>query len=180
MADADWVKRGRCHRFGHDVPHAGGIVPLQFITAREIRPEVLIPQLFAELRPGFAESCKPGDLVVTGRRFGMGPKVPGYIAMQALGLGLICESMPVQAYRAAINEGLAVLSPCPDVLDCCEDGDELEVDFATGLFVNHTRNTRTAFAPLPADLRAVVQYGGTGGWLEHWWQHEGQAAASST
>jgi len=31
----------------------------------------------------------------------------GYIAMQALGLGLVCVSMPFLAYRAAIAAGCA-------------------------------------------------------------------------
>ena len=178
MSEFKWVMRGRCHKFGDDVPHAGGIVPAHFITARETDPEVLKPHLFEELRSGFSKRCRPGDIVVAGKRFGMGPKVPGYIAMRAHGLGLVCESMPVQAYRAALGEGLPVLSPNPGVLDLCDDGDLLEVDFSTGVFLNETRGTSTRLAPVPAALRELITQGGTAGWLAHWWRSERDSAAA--
>src|SRR3954466_4754807 len=90
MPDSFWTLRGRCLKLGHDVPHANGIVPLRLITARETDPAKITPHLFEQIAPEFAAECKPGDIVVAGRRFGMGPKVPGYIAMRALGLGLLC------------------------------------------------------------------------------------------
>ncbi|WP_144633779.1 hypothetical protein [Bordetella genomosp. 13] len=177
MSDFVWVMRGRCRKFGHDVPHADGILPAHFITARETDPEVLKPHLFEDLRPGFGQDCRPGDIVVAGHRFGKGPKVPGYIAMKALGLGLVCESMPVQAYRAALGEGLCVLQPCPGVLDLCDDGDQLEVDFSTGRFHNEKRGMTTQFAPIPSALHELVTHGGTSGWLRNWWStHPAQDA----
>jgi 3-isopropylmalate/(R)-2-methylmalate dehydratase small subunit len=179
MPDSTWTLRGRCLKLGHDVPHANGIVPLRFITARETDPQVLAPHLFEQIVPGYASECRPGDIVVAGQRFGMGPKVPGYIAMRALGLGLVCESMPVQAYRAAISEGLRVLSPCPGVLDTCDTGDLLEVDYVTGRFSNETRGTTTNFAPLPRELQDLVLHGGTSGWLAHWARTAGVPGAAS-
>lgn len=175
MSDFPWTLRGRCLKLGHDVPHADGIVPARFITARETDPAVLIPHLFEALAPGFGNACQPGDIVVAGRRFGMGPKVPGYIAMRALGLGLVCESMPVQAYRAAIGEGLRVLSPCAGVLALCDTGDTLEVDYAQGRFTNLTRGRSTPFVPVPQELREIVAAGGNVGWLTHWWQTQDRA-----
>jgi 3-isopropylmalate/(R)-2-methylmalate dehydratase small subunit len=172
MSDFEWVMRGRCHKFGDDVPHADGILPAHFITARETDPEILRPHLFEELRPGFSKICRPGDIVVAGKRFGMGPKVPGYIAMRAHGLGLDCESMPVQAYRAALGEGLPVLAPNPNVLELCDDGDLLEIDFSTGLFSNETRGAVTRLEPVPEALRDLIIQGGTAGWLSHWWQEK--------
>ena len=113
--------------------------------------------------------CQPGDIIVTGRNFGMGPKMNGYIAMQALGLGLVCESMPFLGYRAAVGVGLRVLTDCVNVLEMCETGDELEVDFASGMFVNHTRNIRREYPPMPEGLQEVVALGGNTGWLREWW-----------
>lgn len=177
MSKFEWVMRGRCHKFGDDVPHAGGIVPAHFVTARETDPDVLMPHLFEELRPGFSEQCRPGDIIVAGKRFGMGPKVPGYIAMKAHGLGLVCESMPVQAYRAALGEGLPVLAPNPGILHLCDDGDMLEVDFSTGVFLNQTRGLRAQLNAVPEVLRDLVTRGGTAGWLTHWWQHQRESTA---
>ena len=83
-----WLLKGRCYKLGHDVPHAGGVVPNSIIIGRHFDPQDIIPHLFEQTDPGFHTRCSPGDIIVAGRNFGMGPKMNGYIAMQALGLGL--------------------------------------------------------------------------------------------
>ncbi len=170
MSQIEWLLEGRCYRLGHEVPHAGGVIPDRLITSRELDPQKLIPHLFEETDPGFHTRVRAGDIIVTGRKFGMGPKMNGYIAMQALGLGLVCESMPYLAYRAAIGCGVRVLTDCTGVTELCETADELTVDFASGRFVNRTRNLTAEFPPLPASLREIVALGGNVGWLRDWWQ----------
>lgn len=168
MSEYQWQLRGRCYLLGDNVPHPGGVIPLSLITARETDPAVLIPHLFSETDPGFAERVRPGDLIVTGKNFGMGPKGCGYIAMQALGLGLLCESMSVQAYREAISTGLAVLNPCPQITTMCAMHDDLEVNFQNGLFINHTKNIRLEFPAIPKELQELVSKGGNTAWLKFW------------
>lgn len=169
MAEFSWRLRGRCYRLGDDVPHADGVIPQQFITDRETDPAVLAPHLFALTDPGYVGRCRPGDIVVAGRNFGVGQKSTGYIAMQALGLGLLCESMPTQGYRGAVNAGLRVLAACQGVTALCETGDELEVDFATGHFINHSRGTSADFPAVPEVVRDLIAQGGGEAWLKAWW-----------
>jgi len=166
-----WVLKGRCYKLGHDVPHAGGVIPNRLIVARQFDPKELVRHLFEETDPGFHERCRPGDIIVAGRNFGMGPKMNGYIAMQALGLGLVCESMPFLAYRAAIGVGLRVHTDCPSVTTICGAGDELEVDFESGHFANVSRGVSREFPPLPDALREIVELGGNSGWLKRWWEN---------
>jgi 3-isopropylmalate/(R)-2-methylmalate dehydratase small subunit len=172
VSEFDWVLKGRCYKLGHDVSHAGGVIPNRYIIARQFDPAELVPHLFEETDPGFHERCGRGDIIVTGRNFGMGPKMNGYIAMRALGLGLVCESMPFLAYRAAVGEGLRVLTDCPAVIDICETDDELEIDFRNGLFVNRTRNVSREYPPMPEALMEIVELGGNTGWLKRWWQQQ--------
>jgi len=108
----------------------------------------------------------------------MGPKMQGYIAMQALGLGLVCESMPFLAYREAIGLGLPVLIDCPGISEACATGDEIEVDYLTGRFTNHTRGTTVQLPPVPKGLREIVEMGGTNNWLKHWWAGHTAARAA--
>ena len=177
MNDFNWRLTGRCYRLGHDIPHAGAVIPVRFIANRILNPNELIPFLFHEINPGFHKRVRAGDIIVTGRNFGMGPKMNGYIAMQALDLGLVCESMPFLAYRAAIGCGLRVMTDCAGVTNWVETGDELEVDFATGDFINHSRDVRRRFSPVPETLRDIVTLGGNVGWLKHWWKtHRNQAS----
>ncbi|HEY9279220.1 MAG TPA: hypothetical protein VIP51_04025 [Eoetvoesiella sp.] len=173
MSEFQWVLRGRCYKLGHDVPHPGGVIPASFITARETNPEVLVPHLFSETDPGFPSRSRPGDLIITGRNFGMGPKGCGYIAMAALGLGLLCESMSVQAYREAVSTGLRVLSPCEGVSSLCETGEDVEVDFRSGVFINHTRDVERVFGGVPIEVQDLIQKGGNIGWLADWWSTVG-------
>ena len=179
MTTFNWLLKGRCYKLGHDVQHAGGVIPNRLIVAREMDPQKLVPHLFEETDPGFSTRARPGDVIVTGLNFGMGPKANGYIAMQALGLGLVCESMPFLAYRAAVGAGVRVLTDCINVGDMCATGDELEVDFENGLFVNHTRGITREYPPLPDALREIVEVGGNTGWLKRWWQQQSAQKAAS-
>jgi 3-isopropylmalate/(R)-2-methylmalate dehydratase small subunit len=158
MNEFQWRLKGRCYKLGHDVPHAGGVIPNAMIGGRYFDPKDLVPRLFEETDPAFTRARDRATSIVTGRNFGMGPKMNGYIAMQALGLGLVCESMPFLAYRAAIGVGLKTMTDCPAVTELCETGDELEVDFSTGLFVNCTRNLTREYPPLPETLRDIVRW----------------------
>jgi 3-isopropylmalate/(R)-2-methylmalate dehydratase small subunit len=172
MTEFNWLLKGRCYKLGHDVQHAGGVIPNRLIVAREMDAQKIIPHLFAENDPEFHTRAKRGDIIVTGRNFGMGPKANGYIAMQALGLGLVCESMPYLAYRAAVGMGVRVLNDCFNVGEICDTGDELEVDFRSGFFVNHTRCVTREYPPLPDALRDIVEVGGNSGWLKRWWEQQ--------
>lgn len=170
-----WKLAGRAYCLGHDVPHMGGVVPMRVVSEQWFEPKDIIPQLFVETDPGFHQRCGPGDIIVTGRNFGMGPKMQGYIAMQALGLGLVCESMPFLAYREAVGLGLPVLVDCPQVTELCATGDELEVDFRSGRFANRTRQLERDFPPVPEALVEILEVGGTTNWLKNWWQKRNAA-----
>lgn len=170
MPKFSWTLQGRCYLLGDDIPHADGVIPQQFIIDRETDPKVLIPHLFQLTDPEFIKTCQRGDIIVAGKNFGVGQKSTGYIAMQALGIGLVCESMPTQGYRGAINAGLLVLHQCPAVTSLCQTGDQLEVNFLSGLFINHTQNVRANFPAIPPSLKDIIQHGGEEQFLKHWWQ----------
>jgi len=169
--------RGRCHKFGDNVPHGGGIVPGWILARRVVEADKIIPHLFEDIAPGFASRCKPGDIIVAGKNFGMSPKMNGFVAMHALGLGLLCESMSFLAYRAAVGVGLRIMSKCEGITSICDTGDEVEIDYRSGLFINHTRNIERQFPPIPETLRELIELGGNTGWLKRWWAGKNSAGA---
>ena len=170
------ILKGRAHRFGDDI-NTDYIISSKY-KAQTLRIEDAAKHLMEDIDPGFADRIAPGDIIVAGRNFGMGPKMNGYIAMQAMGLGLVCESMPFLAYRACIGVGLRTLADCPAVTGLCDTGDELEVDFSTGLFINRTRGITREYPPLPETLRELVRLGGNAGWLKNWWESRQQGAGT--
>lgn len=155
------VKRGFCHVFGDNIPLDEGVMAFKFAIGRVTDPQVLIPHLFELIDPEFSQRVRPGDFVIAGREFACGkPHVTGFIAMHALGMSVLCASMPARALRGAVSKGVPVLTGCEDALAFAQTGDELEVDFVSGQAHNLTRGTRTTWPGMAPILRDIVQSGG--------------------
>ncbi|PHP26607.1 hypothetical protein [Limimaricola cinnabarinus] len=175
----NWVFRGRAHKFGDDVPLDDGFIPFRLAIGRVTDPQKLIPHLFEDVRPGFAEAATAGDVVIGGTDFASGkPHAQGFIALQALGVGMICESMPYNSLRAGVSSGLAFMTGCEGVSDMFEDGDGIQVDFASGHLENLSSGESRSFPPLDGSLRQIIEAGGSKGLLRRWWS-ETQSATSS-
>lgn len=157
----DFTYRGRCWKFGNEIGVDGDLMPLEFAIQRETRIEVLSPHTFKGVDPTFASRAKPRDIVVAGKRFAQGnPHIQGLLGLRGLGLGLVVESIPRGSLRNAVNAGVPILPACVDVTKHVATGDALEVDFATGRFVNVTRGETLRFAPLERELLEVIAIGG--------------------
>lgn len=153
--------RGRAWTFGHDLALDDDIMDLRYTLLRETNGEVLKAHLFERLDPEFGRAVQPGDLIVAGRRFGHGnPHIPAFIAMRALGVGLLAESMPRGTLRNAVYMGVPILPACAGILEHVGPGDTLHVDFETGAVANVTRGTELRYPPLPAVLIDLLRRGG--------------------
>lgn len=172
------IKRGRCHVFGDGIPLDEGVMAFKYAIGRITDPKELIPHLFEYIDPGFVSRVKPGDFVLAGRDFGCGkPHIQGFIAMAALDMGVLCGSMPYKAMRGAISRGLPVLTGCIDAPGFAVNGDEIEVDFASGAAINHSTGLRRSFPAMPQVLQEIITHGGAGGKLAAWLDaHPGQRA----
>ena len=62
--------------------------------------------------------------------------------------------------RNAINAAVPFLTGCVGVRELCETGDQLRVDFRSGVFVNETRGVEQHYVPLDAQLLAIIEAGG--------------------
>ncbi|TNF19081.1 MAG: hypothetical protein EP318_16605 [Rhodobacteraceae bacterium] len=177
----NWVFRGRAHKFGDGVPLDDGFIPFRLAIGRVTDAQKLIPHLFEDVRPGFAERAKAGDVVIGGSDFAGGkPHAQGFIALQAMGIGVICESMPYNSLRAGVSSGLAFMTGCAGITEFFDDGDGIEVDFASGRVANLTRNETRSYPPLNPDLRAIIAAGGSRGVLRQWWSEKQATPAPET
>jgi 3-isopropylmalate/(R)-2-methylmalate dehydratase small subunit len=68
------------------------------------------------------------------------------------------------------------MTDCVNVTEICETGDQLEVDFRSGFFVNHTRQIRREYPPVPETLLELIELGGNTGWLRQWAAKQASAA----
>jgi 3-isopropylmalate/(R)-2-methylmalate dehydratase large subunit len=82
----------------------------------------------------FAGKAKPGDIVVTGKNFGCGSSRQQAVdCFKTLGVAvLVAESFGAIYERNAINAGLPILC-APATATDIKDGEEVEVDFTTGI-----------------------------------------------
>ena len=155
------VFRGRCWAFGDNIGVDGDLMPLKFAISRETRLEVLREHALSGLDPELPNRIRAGDLVVGGRRFAQGnPHIQGLLGLRALGVGLLVESIQRGSLRNAVNAGVPILPACPRVTSEAVTGEELEVDFSSGVFKNVTRGTERRYEPLAPELLEVIRIGG--------------------
>ncbi len=187
------LRRGRCHVFGDDIPLDDGLIPFEMAIRRIDDPAQLCPELLRLIDPAFPERVRPGDIVVAGANFGCGkPHFQGFIAMAALGVSVVCASMPYKTLRGAISKGVPVLTGWPmsgwpeggavsdgtiaerpdaeraNAAAGVRTGDVLEVDFAAGTVSGPGLAAPIQLPPLSPLLVDIVRSGGMRGMLAAW------------
>lgn len=161
-----WTTVGRAHVLGNNIPHDGGVMSFDAVLARITDPQELIPRLFAQVDPALAARINPGDFIVAGTNFLAGKAHNnGLIAMKALGLRILCESMGVRAFQGVVGLALPCLTSCVGVTSLVADGDEIEVDFLSGQVRNLSKGTQAAYPGLPAGVKDMIEAGGMLGLL---------------
>jgi 3-isopropylmalate/(R)-2-methylmalate dehydratase small subunit len=177
MAELDPVARGRCHKFGHDMGMDTEVLPHKYSKVYPFDAEKLVPHLFETVVPEFHKKVQKGDFIVAGRNFAGGKAHPqGLIAIAALGLEILCESMPFNAYRGAISRGIRCSRHCPGITELVSDGDMIRHDFLTGQFLNETTGATAQFAPIPERLLNMMLIGGMKPMLAQWAKDQAQSA----
>ena len=95
----------------------------------------------------FCKKVKDGDIMVGGANFGCGSsREHAPIAIKASGIScVIAKDFARIFYRNAINIGLPILE-CAEASEDIDEGNEVEVDFDTGVITNKTKNISIAVA----------------------------------
>ncbi len=149
---------GRAWKFGDHVS-TDEIIPGRFNITTD--PQELAKHVFCEVRPEYAERVRPGDIVVGGQNFGCGSsREHAVIAIRNSGAQcIIAASFARIFFRNAINIGLPVLE-CPEAVAGIHDGDEVEVNPATGVIYHVTTGKMFQARPLPPFVLKIVSAGG--------------------
>ena len=88
--------------------------------------------------------------------------------MKALGLRVLCESMPFRSFRAATGVALPCLIRCEGVTSFISDGDEIEADFDTGVVINLNSSQSQRYPSIPPEIKSILAEGGMLGMLAAW------------
>ncbi len=116
--------------------------------------------VFHEVRPGWTDQVRPGDIVIAGRNFGVGSSRPVASLFRQLGVAaLIAEEFNSLFLRNAINAGLPALT-VPGVTTLFTDGDTGIFDIETGSYRNDTTGTDGTVPGLPDLVLEILASGG--------------------
>lgn len=149
---------GKIFKFHTDVD-TDQIIASQYLLFPTI--DEMKAHTFESLDPTFADRVKPGDYVVAAENFGCGSsREQAPSVLKALGVkAVVAKSFARIFYRNAINIGLAILE-CPEASEKIDSGDEVAIDFDTGVITNLTKGETYQANPFPDFIKKIIQAGG--------------------
>ena len=149
--------KGRAFKFGDSIS-TDHIIPGRYAHLRSNLPE-LAKHVLEDADPIFVSKVKSGDFIVAGNNFGLGSSrehAPLVIKMAGVS-AILAKSVARIFFRNAINLGLPILICDTDGIN---DGDELEIDLATGAVKDVTNGNQFTFGRIPEVMLRILDEGG--------------------
>ena len=148
----------KAHKYGDHID-TDQIIPAQYLVTTV--PKELALHCMETPDPDFVKRVKDGDVMIGGINFGCGSsREHAPIALQGAGIScVIAKSFARIFFRNSINLGLPVLES-PEAVDAIEQGDELDVDLATGTIRNLTTEQVFKAKPFEPFMMDILAAGG--------------------
>lgn len=152
------MAKGTVFKYGDNVD-TDVIIPARYLNAPS--PEDLARHCMEDIDASYATAVKSGDIVVGGWNFGCGSsREHAPIALQASGAScVIAASFARIFYRNSINIGFPILE-CPEAAAAIQNGDTVQVDFATGKILDETTGQAFQAVGFPAFIEQIIAHGG--------------------
>ena len=150
--------QGKVHKYGDNVD-TDVIIPARYLNTADHKE--LASHCMEDIDKDFVKKVNDGDIMVGGANFGCGSsREHAPIAIKHSGVAcVIAKTFARIFYRNAINIGLAILE-CPEASERIEAGDNVVVDFDTGVITNVTKNETYQAEPYPDFLKDIIASGG--------------------
>ncbi len=135
------------------------IIPARYLNSSD--PKELALHCMEDIDAEFVKRVKIGDIIVAKKNFGCGSsREHAPIAIQAAGIScVIAETFARIFYRNAINIGLPIVE-CAQAAQEIEAGDEVEVDFDTGVITDKTKGKTYQGQAFPEFMQKIIDSGG--------------------
>ena len=150
--------QGRVHKYGNNVD-TDVIIPARHLNTQDHKE--LASHCMEDIDKDFINKLQQGDIMVAGDNFGCGSsREHAPIAIKAAGIDcVIANTFARIFYRNAINIGLPIME-CPEASEKIEAGDEVEVDFDSGVIKNLTKGEEYKAHPFPESIQKIIKAGG--------------------
>lgn len=135
------------------------IIPARYLNTANAKE--LASHCMEDIDTSFVQKVKSGDIMVAGWNFGCGSsREHAPLAIKTCGISVvIAKSFARIFYRNAINIGLPILE-CEEAADQIQAGDEVTVDFNTGVIKDLTQNREWLAQPFPPFIQNIIDKGG--------------------
>ena len=150
--------QGRVHKYGNNVD-TDVIIPARHLNTQDHKE--LASHCMEDIDKDFINKVQQGDIMVAGDNFGCGSsREHAPIAIKAAGIDCVIANTCARIfYRNAINIGLPIME-CPEASEKIEAGDEVEVDFDSGIIKNLTKGEEYKAHPFPESIQKIIKAGG--------------------
>ena len=145
---------GRVFKYGDNVD-TDVIIPARYLNSSD--PAELATHCMEDIDPNFIHQVQKGDIIVADKNFGCGSsREHAPIAIKAAGVScVIAETFARIFYRNAINIGLPIIES-PEASKGIESGDEVEIDFDSGMIYNKTKGTSFQGQAFPEFMQKII------------------------
>ena len=135
------------------------IIPARYLNSQDAKE--LAQHCMEDIDKDFVNKVHEGDIMVGGWNFGCGSsREHAPLVIKTSGIScVIAKSFARIFYRNSINIGLPILE-CPAASRGIENGDEVEVNFDTGVITNVTKNETYQAEPFPPFIKDMIAQGG--------------------
>ncbi len=149
---------GKVYKYGDNVD-TDVIIPARYLNSYD--PKDLAAHCMEDIDPNFSKTVRPGDIIVGEKNFGCGSsREHAPLAIKSCGVScVIASSFARIFYRNSINIGFPILE-CDEAAKDIEEGNEIEIDYATGIIYNKTKNKQYQAQPFPPFLQKMIELDG--------------------
>ncbi len=147
--------RGSAIKFGKNVD-TDVIIPARYLSSSD--PKELALHCMEDIDANFISKVQQGDIIVAGKNFGCGSsREHAPLAIKASGIScIIAENFARIFYRNAINIGLPIME-CEEAAKDIDEGDQVIVDFHSGIIKNISKNRSYTVQPFPEFMLEIIK-----------------------
>ena len=144
----------KIYKYGDNVD-TDVIIPARYLNSFDAKE--LATHAMVDIDPDFANTVEQGDIIVAGHNFGCGSsREHAPLCLKTAGVKcIIAKSFARIFYRNSINIGFPIME-CPEAVDGIEQGDEVTVDFGSGVITNVTKGKSYQSQPFPEFLQKMI------------------------
>ena len=150
--------KGYVHKYGDNVD-TDVIIPARYLNSSD--PKELATHCMEDIDKDFVKNVKAGDIIVASKNFGCGSsREHAPLSIKASGVScVIAETFARIFYRNSINIGLPIIE-CPEAAIAISAGDEVEVDFDSGVITDVTTGQKFQGQAFPPFMQEIIKNGG--------------------